>query len=340
MAKKPDVRITEKTVGITATVPSEIIFAAGFVPLDLNNVFITSENPSHYLELAERSGFPANICAWIKGIYGVVKEMGVKHVVGLVEGDCSNTLALLEVLSSEGVKTTRFGYPNNGDPVALSSEIERFRKQMGPTRASVAETKWAMDDARAPLHEIDRLTWQEGKVTGSENFAWLISSSDFQGDYVDYGKRAAKFLAEARLREPIKKRFRLGLAGIPPIVTDLHDVLESMDAHVVLNEVPRQFAMPYRTQTLVEQYAHFTYPYDVFCKIDDIKAMIDERRIDGVVNYVQSFCYRSIQARLIKETLKVPVLTLEFDRPGTVDGRSLTRLEAFMEMLEGRKSKP
>jgi len=340
MGKKPGVRITEKTVGITATVPSEIIFAAGYVPLDLNNVFITSENPSHYLELAERSGFPANTCAWIKGIYGVVKEMGIKHVVGLVEGDCSNTIALLEVLKSEGVHTTRFGYPNDGDPVALSSEIERFRKRFGPTRANVAETKWAIDEVRTVLHEIDRLTWEEAKVTGGENFAWLISSSDFQGDYAEYGARAREFLAEARLRAPIEKRFRLGLAGIPPIVSDLHDVLEAMDAHVVFNEVPRQFAMPYCARTLVEQYAHFTYPYDVFCKINDIKQLVAERRVDGVVNYVQSFCYRSIEARLIKEALDVPVLTLEFDRPGVVDGRSLTRIEAFIEMLEGGKGAP
>ena len=32
----------------------------------------------------------------------------------------------------------------------------------------------------------------------------------------------------------------------------------------------------------------------------------------------------------------VPVLALEFDRPGRLDGRSLTRLEAFIEVLEGR----
>jgi len=339
MSNSTDILLDEKTVGITATVPSEIIYAAGYRPLDLNNVFITSEDPRHFLETAERNGFPANICAWIKGIYGVVHEMGVKHVVGLVEGDCSNTIALLEVLKSEGVKTTRFGYPTDGDPVALSSELERFRKQFSPSRAAVSETKWAMDEARAFLHEIDRLTWEENKVTGAENAAWLISSSDFQGDYKEYGQRAAEFVAVARLREPVKKRFRLGVAGIPPIVSDLHDVLESMDAQVVFNEVPRQFSMPYRTQTLVEQYAHFTYPYDVFCKIGDIKEMIAERRIDGIVNYVQSFCYRGIEARLIKEALEVPVLTLEFDRPGVVDGRSRTRIEAFIEMLEHRKNK-
>jgi hypothetical protein len=35
--------ITRNTIGITATVPVEVILAAGFKPVDLNNLFITSD---------------------------------------------------------------------------------------------------------------------------------------------------------------------------------------------------------------------------------------------------------------------------------------------------------
>ncbi len=47
-----------KKVGITTTVPSEILYAAGVVPVDMNNLFITAEKYDEYIERAERDGFP------------------------------------------------------------------------------------------------------------------------------------------------------------------------------------------------------------------------------------------------------------------------------------------
>jgi len=331
-------QVTENPVGITATVPAEVLFAAGLRPLDMNNVFITSEDPERYIRVAENRGFPVNLCSWIKGIYGVVKEHGIQLVVGLIEGDCSNTLALLEVLGSEGVETVQFAYPHGRDPVAISKSLEAFRERFGVTLGAATEMKTRLDEVRQTLHEIDRLCWREGVVTGEESFLWHISSSDFGGDFEDYGRRAARFAEEARARDPVTPRFRLALAGIPPVVTDLHRVLEGFDSRVVFDEIPRQFSMPGESRTLVEQYARFTYPYDVFGRIADIRAQTAARDVDGVVNYVQSFCYRGIEAKLIEESLDIPALTLEFDRPGTVDSRSLTRIEAFIELLEARKN--
>ena len=63
---------------------------------------------------------------------------------------------------------------------------------------------------------------------------------------------------------------------------------------------------------------------------------VKRRRIDGIVHYVQSFCFRHIQDRLVRERLRMPILTLEVDRPGPLDARSRTRVEAFLEMLRPR----
>jgi len=334
-----NVVVDEKTVGITATVPSEIIFAAGWRPLDLNNVFITSDDPARYIEIAERRGFPSNLCAWIKGIYGVVTELGLRTVVGLTQGDCSNTLALMEVLSSEGVETIGFAYPHGRDPLALRGELERFQRRFGVTNEQAARMKERLDAVRSLIHDIDALNWRDAKVSGAESFLWHISTSDFAGDFDSYAARARLFLDEAKLRPGVSRRFRLAVTGIPPIANGFHAALESFDARVVFDEIPRQFSMPYPTRTLTEQYARFTYPYDVFGRIEDIASASGQRRFDGIVHYVQSFCYRGIEARLISESLDVPVLTLEFDRPGPVDGRSRTRIEAFMEMLEARRDR-
>jgi benzoyl-CoA reductase/2-hydroxyglutaryl-CoA dehydratase subunit BcrC/BadD/HgdB len=120
---------------------------------------------------------------------------------------------------------------------------------------------------------------------------------------------------------------------------------------VVFNEALRQFSLPDPAPRrgarrrhggpaagLVEQYLAYTYPYDVWGRVADIRRAVAERRLDGLVHYVQSFCFRHIQDRLLREALDVPILTLEYDRPAPLDGQSRTRLEAFVEMLQARRA--
>ena len=124
------------------------------------------------------------------------------------------------------------------------------------------------------------------------------------------------------------------MAGVPPILSDLHATCRELGAAVVLNEFQRQFSMPNDCGSLVEQYDVYTYPYDVFGRIEDLREQIARRRIEGVVHYVQSFCFRQIQDKLLRSGVGVPVLTLEADRPGVLDGAGRTRIEAFVEMLQ------
>ena len=55
-------------IAITTTVPVEIILAAGHVPVDLNNIFITNQQAVRLVEAAEEAGYPRNLCGWIKGL--------------------------------------------------------------------------------------------------------------------------------------------------------------------------------------------------------------------------------------------------------------------------------
>ncbi|HPT72434.1 MAG TPA: 2-hydroxyacyl-CoA dehydratase, partial [Candidatus Cloacimonadota bacterium] len=84
-------------IGFTTSFPVEVILAAGHIPVDLNNLFIT-QKPAEYVDMAEREGFPRTICAWIKGIYAVALEKRVDEVIGIIQGDCSNTHSLLSTL--------------------------------------------------------------------------------------------------------------------------------------------------------------------------------------------------------------------------------------------------
>ena len=86
----------------------------------------------------------------------------------------------------------------------------------------------------------------------------------------------------------------------------------------------------------MDRYLRYTYPYGIFARIEDIKQEIARRGIAGVIHYVQAFCYRMIEDIILKETLGVPVITIEGDLPKPLDTRTKLRLEAFAEMLEGK----
>lgn len=324
---------TRRRIGITTTIPVEVIYAAGGVPVDLNNAFISHPDRRAFVEEAEIAGFPATTCGWIKGIYAAARRAGVEAVVGVMAGDCSNTQALLEIWRYEGLETIPFAYPYDRSPEVLSGEIDRLCRRLGTTREAAEAQKARLDPVRARALEVDRLTWEEDRVTGFENHLSLVSASDFEGDPEAYARRMDALLGEAAGRPRRGEAVRLGFLGVPPIIEGLYPFLESLGARVVYNETQRQFCLPYLGEPLAAAYTRFTYPYGIFARLEDIRREVARRRIGGVLHYVQSFCFRQMEDMLLRKSLDVPVLTLEGDRPMAVDSRTRTRLESFVEML-------
>ena len=328
----------QKQVGLTTTVPVEVVFAAGWRPVDLNNVFIGSDRALAMVEAAEAEGLPRNTCSWIKGIFTAAKDLGVDAAIGCVQGDCSNTQALLENLHIDGVRVISFAFPHDREPHLIQASIQRLCEALGTTLDEAEQQKRRLDAVRAKALAIDALTWQKSKVTGYENHSWLVSCSDFGGDPDRFARDADSFLEDVEARADAAKSIRLGYLGVPPICPDLYGFLETLDARVVFNEVQRQFAMPAPSSTLSEQYRMYTYPYDVFFRLRDVEAEAARRGVHGLIHYVQSFCYRHIQDRVLRRTLDLPILTLEFDRPGPLDGAAKIRIEAFLEMIRSRQT--
>lgn len=323
-------------VGITTTIPVEVVFAAGHVPVDLNNIFITTHDPQELIRKAEYDGYPRNVCGWIKGIYSTAIEKGIRTVVAAVEGDCSQTQAMMETFEMLGIDVIPFSFPYGRDRELLTLHIRKLAKRLGADWGAVLEWKKRLDGIRRKIWEVDELTWRFGKATGYENHLWQISASDFWGDPEQFECDLDQFIDELRAREPKKRGIRLGYVGIPPIFTDIYQFLESKGASVVLNEVQRQFSMPFETDDIVEQYAQYTYPYDVFGRIEDIKYEIERRGIRGLIHYTQSFCFRQIQDLIVRKNIHIPILTLEGESPGPLDARTRVRIESFLEMLEER----
>lgn len=326
------------TVGITTTIPVEVLFAAGETPVDLNNVFINHPDPYRLIRRAEQDGYPRNCCGWIKGIYAVALEQGIRRVVAVTQGDCSQTHAMMETLQAAGVEIIPFAYPYDRDRELLTRQIERLMAHFGVIWDQVSAARESLRSIREQVAEIDRLTWQEGKVTGAENHYFQVACSDFEGEPEGFGRKVSDFLAEARARTPRPGGVRLGFLGVPPIIQGLHDFLEQRGGQVVFNEIPRQFTMAASLDDdLVTQYQRYTYPYDVFGRIADINEQCRLRRIEGLIHYTQAFCFRQIEDLLIKRGVSVPILTIEGQDPCEVDARTALRLEAFLEMLASRR---
>lgn len=324
-------------VGLTSTIPVEIVLAAGCTPVDLNNIFITSRAPEKLIQKAEQAGFAHNLCAWIKGIYSVTLEQNIPRVIAVTGGDCSNTTALAEVLERRGVKVIPFEFPLNRDRKLLKAQMENLSHALGASWSEVERVRARLSAIRQRLQELDWLTYEGNRVSGRENHLFLVSSSDFKSDPEAYEKELDVFLREASRRTPSEGSIRLGYLGVPPIFSDLYEFLESVGSRVVFNEIQRQFSMPFAAGELVDQYLKYTYPYGIRGRLDDIRRAIEERRLDGLIHYTQTFCFRQIYDILLRENLDLPVLTIEGDKPGKVDSRTAIRLETFVEMVRMKK---
>jgi len=321
-------------VGITTTIPVEVVFAAGWTPVDLNNIFITGDNPAAMVEKAELAGYPRNICTWIKGIYSTVLSRGdIKTIIAVTQGDCSNTHALMETLQAEGIEVVPFAYPYDRDRDLLRLQIEKLMHYFGVAMPEVNRTKKYLDEVRRKVRRLDELTWRENLVGGWDNHLYQVSCSDFNGDPEKFARDIENFLAGVEQRPLRKEKIRLAYIGMPPIMDDLYDYLEKQGARVVFNETQRQFTMPFDTGDLIEQYCLYTYPYGIFYRLKDIKREIRRRNVHGVIHYAQSFCYRQIEDIIVRKEIDLPVLTLEGDKPNKLDARTRIRLDAFIDML-------
>lgn len=324
-----------RKVGFTTTVPVEVILAAGLIPVDLNNIFITDENYFKYIDTAEKDGFPKSTCAWIKGIYGVCSANKVDCVIGVLEGDCSNTKALLDVLKLKDIKIQPFSYPQSHKLEDVENEMKRFMKAFGVTLKEAENVRKKLNSVRQLAKTVDEMTYIENKATGFENHLYQVSMSDFNSNLAEYENQLKKVVSGISKRKPFESRLRLGYIGVPPMTGDIYEFVEKYDARIVYNEVQREFAFPRAEEAsnIFEQYYDYTYPYDIEFRIHEIKRQIELRKLDAIIHYTQAFCYRAIEDIVIREKLDIPVLSIEGDKLNKLDARTRLRLEAFLDML-------
>lgn len=326
-----------KTVAFTTTIPQEVIWAAGAVPVDLNNLFITG-NSADYIRRAEALGIPRATCSWIKGIMGVVDAIRPDMVIAVTEGDCSNNHALMSQFRYHypDMKILGFAYPQDKDPQMLELQLSKLMDHLKVAPIEVDRVKQKLDGLRHKLFTVDHLQTEHVGMSGKALQQLLVSSTDFNQNLETYETDVDQWITLLSSAPLDAGTVRLGISGVPSILSDLSDLIETrFPARIVYYEVESDFAMMEPSPTLVSQYLHFRYPYELFARIAVMNQQIKERGIVAMIHYIQSFCHRQIEASLIQKLLDVPVLVLEGDAPGPVDMRTQIRIEQFMERITG-----
>jgi len=325
-------------------VPIEAILATGAVPYDLNNAFISHSDPRSLMRDAERDGLPRNICSWVKGIYGIARAENIDHVIAVDRGDCDAALAATRLLSESGVRITPFSYPRRPDAIEMRVAISELCGELGTTGEAAQRVYEDLASIREMASQVD-LLGARGVIPSAKVFESLIGCTDMESDPIEYGTVLESVLGQYASSSAIKlhgRGSRLALIGVPPINSDLLDVVESLGGHVVLQETPRSFSLASSVgcESIHQAYAEYSYPYGHKVRLADLREQCLTREVDGVIHYVQTFCPQGIEQRIIERGIGRPYLLLDGDAPGPTDARTKLRLEAFLESLLHLRSDP
>lgn len=263
-------------------------------------------------------------------------EQEIDTVLCVTTGDCSNTIMLMEVLKHKGLRVIPFAYPGQPDTRQMQYALNRLAEALGTTLEAADNVRDRLKSCRRLALKLDRLTWKEGLISGWENHIWLVSTSDFNQDPGKYSRQLQDLLADCSHRQPYPADWlRLAFIGVPSVYGhDLYHYLENHGARVVFNEIQRQFAMPKPGVSLAEQYSNYTYPYSIRQRLKDITTELRRRQVDGVIHYVQAFCHRGIGDIIFRDTINLPILTIEGNDEFSLTHHVRTRIEAFIDMVE------
>ncbi len=308
------------TVGMTALVPSELIFACEKKPCDVNN-FV----PKSKLQPASK------LCSWTAIWRDLIlrKELSLDYLIVVAGGDCHCALVDGQKVALNGLDTFYLFYPFHEDPDFLKEQLDGLAHFLG----GVQDTGAFRDVMRIKKMglELDRKRVDE-KVSASSAFQLLVSLSDLRGDLAQFEKS----LNEVE-EENVDCSKRVALLGVPPIYLDFHEVLESLGLHVVFDELLFEFARLSggNIEDLAKNYCNYTFARNLEFRLDFLERELEKRKVDGVIHYTQFACHHLLEDEVMRDRLDYPFLTIQGDMPQRTPEQVKLRLEAFSEMMAG-----
>lgn len=322
-----------------------------------------------FIEAADQRGFSSDACSFHRSVLGAaVKDtMPVPDVLIGTTNPCSGGLAVIENLARHFRKPLcilHIPQDDSGDNVAYLADQIR-----GMARFVTEHTGRPLDPERlrAAIEKTNRV-----HAIGSEVYrlAQHVPSPASSRDLNNFGIVMALFLgsdgsvevAEA-YRDAFRERIAAGKSGAPhekirllwvqnrmQFRQPLEKLLEEQyGAAIVIDELNDFNWAPIDPDEPFEGLARraISIPFNgtVAARVEHLRKLAREYRVHGAINPCNWGCRQGTGARGLIEAgltkIGVPVLNLEVDcvddRKFT-EGQLRTRLEAFLEMLEGRPS--
>ena len=307
------------TVGITALVPPELIYACGKRPIDVNNVVPDSSiSPG------------SKLCAWTAIWRDMILNGGldIDSLVVVAGGDCHNALVDGQKVELNGKATHYFFYPFDGDADYLKSQLEKLARFLGGIKD---ESMFSfISDLKSKGRALDELRVND-HARASDVFSALISFSDLAGDPEAFEKTL-----DSVPTADVEYSSRVALIGVPPIYPDFHETAEGFGLHVVYDELPHEFLRLGGSDldSLASSYRDYSFAGPIETRVRLIRDELQRRRVDGVIHYTQFACHHTLEDEIFREHLEYPILTVQGDLPRTSPEQLKLRLEAFAEMLE------
>lgn len=346
-------------------VPDEVVFAAGGIAAGLCG-------GSQFWVPGGEKVLPANTCPLIKASVGarIDKTCPFFLIADMFVGEttCDGKKKAWEILANE-VPIHVIDVPQmkrEKDVKAFAGEIMTFIKVVEDltgnkiTTEDLGESIKLINNKRKALQRL-YATRQAAPVPISGKDALLVTQIAFYDDPARCAQMANSLCDELEERILQKqgvfpeKAPRIMVSGTPMAIPNwkLHHIIESAGAAVVVEESctgTRYFEnlVDEQGETLEEQVNALAQRYmktNCACftpnpgRIEDILRMAEEYKVDGVVDVSLQFCnLYSTESYLVKKALEergIPLLHIETDYSDNDYGQLQTRIEAFLEMLQG-----
>ena len=350
----------KKVVAFQCTyVPEEIIHAAGVLPIRL-----TAESKETGLE--EASGYMhVNTCSFVRGCLDLVLRKQYDFLDGFVtcaSCDCPRRLAdvwkyyhLTPFVHVIDVPRKMTGRAHQ----FYLEQVREFRRSfeeafnVGVSDEALRQSIGVYNRTRTLLREMYELRkLDKPPLSGSEVLEVL--NAGFKMPREEFNGLLDKLLVEAKQsHREIDGRFRVMISGSPLNNPEFARIIEDLGGLVVTDELctgVRYWWDPVVVgsdidpiEALSERYLNnFPCPrmYPPQERFDETLRLVEDYRIDGVVCEIIRYCVQFghdqplLRRRLEQKGIPVLELSIEYGTSGA--GQIGTRIQAFLEMLEGR----
>jgi benzoyl-CoA reductase/2-hydroxyglutaryl-CoA dehydratase subunit BcrC/BadD/HgdB len=346
-------------------VPEELIYAAGAVPLRLCSGHHEAIRPAEEC-------FPRDSCPLIKASFGnvIASEPYVSMCDAVVlPATCDGKKKLGEVLNDylkvwvldlpqdkERTVSKKYWY---GEARILKKRLERLTRNK-VTRKGLKSAIKKLQSRQKIVERLMNLRKSHNPVISGRD-ALLVAQASFFDSIDRWMEKTAMLCEELEgLKPEDSSLVRVLITGAPVIMPNfkIPNLIEDLGACIVTDQTCSG-SQSYYDEVVVDEWTmqdmmhavseRYLMPSSCPCfikaedRIDKLKDMLKEYRIDGVVYHTLRLCLLfDVESNRIKDVMEdegVPFLHINTDYSREDREQLRTRIEAFVEILRSRKRK-